>query len=210
MAGLPARSAPQPSPTSNSPATALCSTAAAAGFPGEVATVTLEPMTGPSGEEVVNTVSIFTDIPIAQAAVRQADGLVLQCTDQIGEALKRAIRLAAKDIGVDDLILDIDGSLETWLVQEIRRRNARLSPQGRHYDTVRGLRCQRQDTNHPRRPAHRRPHLRHPRRPRRAGRTGSGRPSGDQAAASRIITLRLTLLNLRIVSSDSSICVHCA
>ena len=82
-----------------------------AGFPGEVASGDSQPMTGPSGEEVVNTVSIFTDIPIAQAAVRQADGLVLQCTDQIGEALKRAIRLAAKDIGVDDLILDIDGSL---------------------------------------------------------------------------------------------------
>ena len=83
-----------------------------AGFPGEVASGDSEPMTGPSNEEMVNTVSAFTDIPAAKAAVRQADGQVLQCTDQIGEALKRAIQVGAKDIGVDDLITGIDASLE--------------------------------------------------------------------------------------------------
>jgi hypothetical protein len=83
-----------------------------AGFPGEVASGDTEPMTGPSNEEVVNTVSAFTDTRAAEAAVRQADGLVLRCTDQIGEALKRAIEVAARDLGVDDLIIDIDASLE--------------------------------------------------------------------------------------------------
>ena len=83
-----------------------------AGFPGEVANAHSQPMTGPSTQELVTTVSVFTDTPAAQAAVRQADGLVLQCTDQIGEALKRAIEVAARDIGVDDLIIDIDASLE--------------------------------------------------------------------------------------------------
>jgi hypothetical protein len=83
-----------------------------AGFPGEVASAYSEPMTGPKGEELVNTVSAFTDPPAAEAAVRQADDLVRRCTDQIGEALKRAIDIAAKDLGVDDVILDIDGSVE--------------------------------------------------------------------------------------------------
>ena len=83
-----------------------------AGFPGEVASGDSEPMTGPSNEEMVNTVSAFTDTPAAEAAVRQADGLVLQCTDQIGEALKRAIEVAARDLGVDDVILDINGRVE--------------------------------------------------------------------------------------------------
>ena len=63
-------------------------------------------------EELVNTVSAFTDTPAAEAAVRQADGLVLQCTDQLGEALKRAVDVAAKDLGVDDVILDINGRVE--------------------------------------------------------------------------------------------------
>jgi hypothetical protein len=83
-----------------------------AGFPGEVASRDSEPLTGPSGEELVNTVSAFTNPQAAEATVRQADGLVLQCTDQIGEALKRAIQVGAKDIGVDDLITGIDASLE--------------------------------------------------------------------------------------------------
>jgi len=83
-----------------------------AGFPGEVASQASEPMTGPAGEELVNTVSVFTDTDAAEAAVQQADGLVLQCTTQIGEALKRAIHLAAEDFGVDDLITDIEASLE--------------------------------------------------------------------------------------------------
>jgi hypothetical protein len=83
-----------------------------AGFPGEVASADSEPMTGPKNQELVNTVSTFSDIPAAQAAVRQADGLVLQCTDQLGEALKRAIDVAARDLGVDDVIVDIDGRVE--------------------------------------------------------------------------------------------------
>jgi hypothetical protein len=83
-----------------------------AGFPGEVSSDDSEPMTGPSNQELVNTVSAFTDTPAAEAAIRQADALVLQCKDQIGEALKRAIDVAAKDLGVDDLITDIDPSLE--------------------------------------------------------------------------------------------------
>ena len=83
-----------------------------AGFPAEVASGDSEPMTGPSNEEMVNIVSAFTDTPAAEAAVRQADGLILQCTDQIGEALKRAIHVAAKDLGVDDVIIDIDGRVE--------------------------------------------------------------------------------------------------
>jgi hypothetical protein len=61
---------------------------------------------------MVSTVSAFTDTPAAEAAVRQADGLVLRCTDQIGEALKRAVDVAAKDLGVDDVIIDIDGRVE--------------------------------------------------------------------------------------------------
>ena len=83
-----------------------------AGFPGEVASGDAEPMTGPKNQELVNTVSAFTDTPAAEAALRQADGLVLQCTDQIGEALKRAVDVAAKDLGVDDVILDINGRVE--------------------------------------------------------------------------------------------------
>ena len=83
-----------------------------AGFLGEVASGDSQPLTGPSNQELVNTVSVFTDTPAAEAAVRQADSLVLQCTDQIGEALKRAIEVAARDIGVDDLIIDIDASVE--------------------------------------------------------------------------------------------------
>ena len=55
-----------------------------AGLPGQVASGDSEPMTGPSNEEMVNTVNAFADTPAAEAAVRQADGLVLQCTDQIG------------------------------------------------------------------------------------------------------------------------------
>jgi hypothetical protein len=69
-------------------------------------------MTGPKNQELVNTVSAFTDIPTAEAAVRHADALVLQCTDQLGEALKRAVDVAAKDLGVDDVILDINGRVE--------------------------------------------------------------------------------------------------
>jgi hypothetical protein len=84
-----------------------------AGFPGEVASEDSVPMTGPAGEELVSTVSAFADVAAAEAALRQADGLVLRCKDQIGEALKRAIKLAAKHLGVDDLILDIDASVET-------------------------------------------------------------------------------------------------
>ena len=83
-----------------------------AGFAGEVASGDAEPMTGPKNEELVNTVSAFIDTPTAEAAVRQADALVLQCTDQLGEALKRAIDVAAKDLGVDDVIVDIDGRVE--------------------------------------------------------------------------------------------------
>ncbi len=83
-----------------------------AGLPGQIASQDSEPMTGPAGEELVNTVSAFTDTAVAKAALQQADGLVLQCTDQIAEALKRAIHIAADDLGVDDLITDIEASLE--------------------------------------------------------------------------------------------------
>jgi hypothetical protein len=82
------------------------------GFPGEVASEDSVPMTGPAGEELVSTVSAFADVASAEAAVRQADGLVLLCKDQIGESLKRAIEIAANDMGVDDLIIDIDASVE--------------------------------------------------------------------------------------------------
>jgi hypothetical protein len=83
-----------------------------AGFPGEVASEDSEPMTGPKGEELVSTVSAFSDVATAEAAVRQADSLVAQCKDQIGEALKRAIKVAAENMGVTDVILDIDGFIE--------------------------------------------------------------------------------------------------
>jgi hypothetical protein len=84
-----------------------------AGFPGEVASADSEPMTGPKNQELVNTVSAFSDTLAAEAAVRQADALVLQCTDQLGEALKRAVDVAAQDLGVDDVIIDINGRVET-------------------------------------------------------------------------------------------------
>jgi hypothetical protein len=83
-----------------------------AGFPGEIASADAEPMTGPKNEEMVNTVSAFRDTPAAEAAVRQADALVLQCRDQLGEALKHSVDIAAKDLGVEDVILDIDGTVE--------------------------------------------------------------------------------------------------
>jgi hypothetical protein len=83
-----------------------------AGFPGEVASADSQPMTGPKNEEMVNTVTAFIDTPAAEAAVQQADALVQQCRDQLGDALKHAIDVAAKDLGVDDVIVDIDGSVE--------------------------------------------------------------------------------------------------
>jgi len=84
-----------------------------AGFPGEVATVDSEPLTGPSAEELVNTVSAFNDTQAAEAAVRLAQELVLQCTVQVEEALNSAIRVAAPDRNVSELIGEIEASVET-------------------------------------------------------------------------------------------------
>src|SRR5439155_11577389 len=79
-------------------------------FPGEVATGDSEPFAGPHNQQLASTVSAFTDTDAAQAAVRRANDLVLQCRDQIQEALKQAIQKAAGDLG--RLIGGISASVE--------------------------------------------------------------------------------------------------
>ena len=81
-----------------------------AGFPGEVATADSEPFAGPHNQQLASTVSVFSDTQAAQAAVRRANDLVLQCRDQIQEALKQAIQNAAGDLG--RLIGNISASVE--------------------------------------------------------------------------------------------------
>jgi len=81
-----------------------------AGFPGEVATADSEPFAGPHNQQLASTVTAFSDPEAAQAAVRRANDLVLQCRDQIQEALKRAIQSAAGDLG--RLIGSISASVE--------------------------------------------------------------------------------------------------
>jgi len=80
------------------------------GFPGEVATADSEPFAGPHNQQLASTVSAFTGTEAAQAAVRRANDLVLQCRDQIQEALKQAIQNAAGDLG--RLIGSISASVE--------------------------------------------------------------------------------------------------
>src|SRR6266542_5167817 len=81
-----------------------------AGFAGEVATANADPFSGPHNQQLASTVSAFVDIDAAQAAVRRANDLVLQCRDQIQEALKQAIQKAAGDLG--RLIGGISASVE--------------------------------------------------------------------------------------------------
>ncbi|TMB67554.1 MAG: hypothetical protein E6J43_08325 [Chloroflexi bacterium] len=70
-----------------------------AGFPGEVATADSEPFAGPHNQQLASTVTAFSDPEAARAAVRRANDLVLQCRDQIQNALKQAIQNAAGDLG---------------------------------------------------------------------------------------------------------------
>jgi hypothetical protein len=81
-----------------------------AGFAGEVATADSDPFNGPHNQQLASTVSAFTGTEAAQAAVRRANDLVLQCRDQIQEALKQAIQNAAGDLG--RLIGSISASVE--------------------------------------------------------------------------------------------------
>jgi len=80
------------------------------GFSSEVATADSEPFAGPHNQQLASTVSAFADTAAAQAAVRRANDLVLQCRDQIQEALKQAIKSAAGDLG--RLIGNISASVE--------------------------------------------------------------------------------------------------
>ena len=80
------------------------------GFSSEVATADSEPFAGPHNQQLASTVSVFSDTAAAQAAVRRANDLVLQCRDQIQEALKQAIKSAAGDLG--RLIGNISASVE--------------------------------------------------------------------------------------------------
>ena len=80
------------------------------GFTGEVATADSEPFAGSHNQQLASTVSVFSDTEAAQAAVRRANDLVLQCRDQIREALKQAIKSAAGDLG--RLIGNISASVE--------------------------------------------------------------------------------------------------
>ena len=81
-----------------------------AGFPGEVATADSEPFSGPHNQQLASTVSAFSDTGAAQAAVRRANELVVQCRGQIEDALKQAIQSAAGDLG--RLIGGISASVE--------------------------------------------------------------------------------------------------
>jgi hypothetical protein len=83
-----------------------------AGFPGEVASEDSEPFAGPTGQELVNTVTAFSDEQAAAAAVDSADSLVVQCMDQLQEALRQAVEVAADDRNVGGLIGDINTSIE--------------------------------------------------------------------------------------------------
>jgi hypothetical protein len=80
------------------------------GFTSEVATADSKPFAGPHNQQLASTVSAFSDTQAAQAAVKRANDLVLQCRDQIQEALKQAIKSAAGDLG--RLIGNISASAE--------------------------------------------------------------------------------------------------
>jgi hypothetical protein len=83
-----------------------------AGFPGEVATTSADPFAGPNGQELVNTVTAFSDPQAAEAALGSADTLVAQCTDQINSALQQAIEVAAEDRNIGGLLGDINTAVE--------------------------------------------------------------------------------------------------
>ena len=82
------------------------------GFPGAVSSADSDPFTGPLGQELVNTVTAFNNSDEAVAAVRLANDLVLQCTEQIKEALKQAIEVAAEDRNVGGLLGNINTAVE--------------------------------------------------------------------------------------------------
>ena len=67
-------------------------------FSAELATADSEPFSGPHNQQLASTVSAFSDVEAAKAAVRRANDLVLQCREQIQEALKQAIQSAAGDL----------------------------------------------------------------------------------------------------------------
>jgi hypothetical protein len=83
-----------------------------AGFAGEVASADSEPFTGPLGQELINTVTAFDSPASAAAAVSLANELVPQCADQLEDALRKAIELAAEDRNLDRLLGDIDATVE--------------------------------------------------------------------------------------------------
>jgi hypothetical protein len=83
-----------------------------AGFPGEVATHSADPFAGPNGQELVNTVTAFSDPQAAEAALASAESLVAQCNDQINSALQQAIEVAAEDRNVGGLLGDINTVVE--------------------------------------------------------------------------------------------------
>ena len=83
-----------------------------AGFAGQIATADSEPLTGPLGQELINTVSAFTSPETAIEAVRIANDLVLRCTQQLEDALGAAIRVAAEDRNLERLLGDVDATVE--------------------------------------------------------------------------------------------------
>jgi hypothetical protein len=90
-----------------------------AGFPGAVASADSEPFSGPGDQELASTITAFTDIASAELAVRLADDLVVQCTDQVEEALKEAIRRAAAESNLAQLLGDIEASVEPGSFREL-------------------------------------------------------------------------------------------
>jgi hypothetical protein len=83
-----------------------------AGLPGEVATLDSEPFAGTLGQELISTISAFTDQDAAGTAVRLANDLVLHCTAKLEDALRQAIQVAAEDRNLDRLLGDIDATVE--------------------------------------------------------------------------------------------------
>jgi hypothetical protein len=81
-------------------------------FTGAVASADAEPFAGPLGQELVNTVTAFSDRDAAVAATTAANDLVLKCVYQIQDALRQAIEVAADDRNVGGLVGDIDATVE--------------------------------------------------------------------------------------------------
>jgi hypothetical protein len=88
-------------------------TARGADFAGAVASADAEPFAGPLGQELVNTVTAFSGPDTATAAVTAANDLVLRCAQQIQDALRQAIEVAAEDRNVGGLLSDINTSVES-------------------------------------------------------------------------------------------------